>query len=119
MLEGDTSGCVLSVNLETRRVVKILDGLAFPNGLALSADGQRLLVSITKEYKIFIISFRQARDAAKNGVKITNPSVLIDNLLGFPNNIELISNELVVAIPIVKDNFDLSLTVAKYSLVNK
>ena len=43
---------------------------------------------------LFIISFRQARDAAKNGVKITNPSVLIDNLLGFPNNIELISNEL-------------------------
>jgi len=40
----DRDGCIYRVDNKTKEVTKVHDGLAFPNGIAFSADGQYLYV---------------------------------------------------------------------------
>lgn len=107
ILEGDSSGFILSLNLKTGKLVKILDNLVFVNGITVSLDKKNLLISETGLERVLKVPLIQARDAAEKGAKIANPSVLIENLPGKPDNIRIINNELVIAIPLGKENFTL------------
>ncbi len=52
------TGCVYRVEATTRKVTRVADGLAFPNGLAFSADGRWLYVAESQKNRILRFSVR-------------------------------------------------------------
>lgn len=77
ILEHRPNGRLLAYIPETDETRVVLSELAFPNGLALSADGQNLYIAETAKYRIL----RYVRDSQQPA------TVLIDNLPGFPDNL--------------------------------
>ncbi|WP_213955818.1 SMP-30/gluconolactonase/LRE family protein [Variovorax sp. dw_954] len=86
IIEQSATGRVLVYDPATKATRILARGLAFANGVALSADEKSLFVAETGKYRIWKIDV-QARDLdVGNG---TNPqaSVLFDNLPGYPDNL--------------------------------
>ena len=50
--ERNPVGCVYRVESGTRRVTRVADGLAFPNGIAFSADAKSLYVAESRTFSI-------------------------------------------------------------------
>ena len=75
IMEGDGTGRLLAFDPSTDTTRVILDGLVFPNGVAVSADGD-ILMTVTGRYQVLKIN-----------PKTGESDVLIDNLPGFPDNI--------------------------------
>lgn len=81
MLEAIPAGRVIRYDPSSKTAVVIARGLAFANGLALSADESYLLVSETARYRIARIWLE--------GDKRHLVETFADNLPGFPDNITL------------------------------
>lgn len=85
ILEQASSGRVLEYDPATRATRVVAKGLAFANGVALSADQQTLFVAETGKYRIWRIA-TSARDL-DIGSGGAQASVLFDNLPGYPDNL--------------------------------
>ena len=80
ILEMKPTGGVYAYDPEQKNVEVLSDGNYFANGLELSADEQYLLVSETSKYRILKYWLK--------GEKQGKVEVFMDNLPGFPNNIQ-------------------------------
>lgn len=84
-LEQASSGRVLAHDPRTGRTRVVAHGLAFANGIALSADSRTLFVNETGKYRVWKIA------ASASNVDVRQPSpqaqVLLDNLPGYPDNL--------------------------------
>lgn len=76
-VDGRASGRLLSYDLATGRSGVLLDGVYFPNGVALTTDESRLWVAESNRYRLF--EYDLATGAA---------TTLIDDLPGTPDNID-------------------------------
>jgi sugar lactone lactonase YvrE len=89
IMEHSCTGRVLRYDPESGRTSLLMEGLCFPNGLALSRDGRSLFVAETGEYRIWKI------DADARGLDARSPAALsggrarlvATNLPGFPDNL--------------------------------
>lgn len=89
ILEQSATGRVLAYTPADGRVRVVARGLSFANGIALSADGSRLLVAETARYRIWSI------DPAAQAVDVSalppdgtaTARVLLENLPGYPDNL--------------------------------
>jgi sugar lactone lactonase YvrE len=89
ILEHSCTGRVLEFDPATGATRVVAQGLCFPNGIALTADQQSLLVAETGTYRVLKIArgsndldVGEALRARDGGV-----TVLLDNLPGFPDNL--------------------------------
>jgi sugar lactone lactonase YvrE len=85
ILEQAATGRVLAYDPATMSTRVVAHGFSFANGIALSSDGQSLLVSETGRYRIWKITSR-ARDL---DVQKASPQAqaLLENLPGYPDNL--------------------------------
>lgn len=79
IMEHGGHGSVIAFNPETRETRLVLDGLQFANGIAISDDQSYLLIAETGAYRI--LRHWIAGPAAGS------TEVILDNLPGFPDNI--------------------------------
>ncbi len=79
LLEMRPHGRLLRYNPKTRRTEVLLRNLYFANGVAVSPDGDYLLVNETWKYRILKYWI--------NGPKAGRTEVFADNLPGFPDNL--------------------------------
>lgn len=79
IIEHRGTGRVLSYNPTTKITRVVKDNMVFPNGVVVSADGQSILVNETGNYNVHRIFI----DGPRKG----QSEILIDNLPGFPDNI--------------------------------
>lgn len=75
IMEHGRTGRLLSYDLNTQDTKIIAEGLSFSNGVAIAPDGDSVWVNETGEYRVLEISPEGDR------------RVVIDNLPGFPDNI--------------------------------
>lgn len=79
ILEHRNSGRVLAYDPRDGTARVVMEGLSFPNGIAVSGDGKSVLVAETGEYKI--------RQIWVDGPRAGKSKILIENLPGHPDNI--------------------------------
>lgn len=77
MIDGRASGRVLAHNIATGETRVLLDGLYFPNGIALTADGRSLWIAESNRYRVLSL------DLAGSG----SATVIVENLPGTPDNL--------------------------------
>ncbi|KAK3139292.1 hypothetical protein QOZ80_5AG0380820 [Eleusine coracana subsp. coracana] len=79
VISGDKTGRLLKYDPKKNHVEVLVDGLAFPNGLAMSTDGTYLLLAETTTGKIL-----------KYWIKTSKASTMdeVVQLFGFPDNIK-------------------------------
>ena len=89
LLEHSCTGRLLEFDSTTVATRIIVNGLCFPNGVALSSDEQSVLVAETGTYRILRISrAANAIDAKKSLAERDQlVTVLFDNLPGVPDNL--------------------------------
>jgi len=80
ILEHGGHGSVYSFDPATGEIARLMNGLNYANGVAVSNDGHFLLVAETGQYRIL----KYWLDGESQG----QIDVLIDNLPGFPDNIK-------------------------------
>ncbi|MBE1875466.1 SMP-30/gluconolactonase/LRE family protein [Myceligenerans pegani] len=76
LLDGRAAGRLLSHDLRTGVTTVLLDGLYFPNGVAVTADGDRVWVAESNRYRIL-------EHTLGGGTR-----TLLDDLPGTPDNID-------------------------------
>ncbi|MFC5462598.1 SMP-30/gluconolactonase/LRE family protein [Massilia niabensis] len=85
VFEQSASGRVVEYDPQTKHVRIIAHGLSLPNGVVLSADERRLLVSESGRYRIWEIAISADR------LDLSKPSesarVVLDNLPAYPDNL--------------------------------
>ena len=87
ILEQAATGRVLEYDPATQATRIVARGLAFANGLALSADEKSVFVAETGKYRIWKIDLK-ARDLDLGaGSSSPQAAVLLDNLPGYPDNL--------------------------------
>ncbi|MDH5228203.1 MAG: SMP-30/gluconolactonase/LRE family protein [Gammaproteobacteria bacterium] len=89
ILEHSCTGRVLEFDPAGGSTRVVAQGLCFPNGVALSADEQSLLIAETGTYRVLKVA-RSARGLDAGEALRTNApgvAVVIDNLPGFPDNL--------------------------------
>lgn len=86
ILEQAATGRVLVYDPATKATRIVVRGLAFANGVTLSADETRLFVAETGKYRIWKIDV-DARDLDAGTGSGAQASVLLDNLPGYPDNL--------------------------------
>ncbi|MCQ8895499.1 SMP-30/gluconolactonase/LRE family protein [Limnobacter humi] len=79
ILEHGGHGRLIQYDFETGSARVLLAGLQFANGVAVSADGDYVLINETGAYQI--------RKVWLKGPKAGKDEVFVDNLPGFPDNI--------------------------------
>ena len=89
ILEHSCTGRVLVYDPASRRTETMVAGLCFPNGVALSGDGQWLFIAETGEYRIWKVQASARGLDAKALASGDDPRgrVIADNLPGFPDNL--------------------------------
>jgi len=89
ILEHSCTGRVLEFDPVAATTRVVARGLCFPNGIALSADEQSLLVAETGTYRVLKIA--RASEGIDAGAALranaAGVTVLLDNLPGFPDNL--------------------------------
>lgn len=86
ILEQAATGRVLEYDPATKATRVVARGLAFANGVALSADEQSLFVAETGKYRIWKLDV-QTQNLDVNGASNPQATVLFDNLPGYPDNL--------------------------------
>ena len=81
----EPNGRLFSYDPETRETHLLLDNLFFPNGLALSPHEDFLLLNESTKDRILRVWI--------NGNEVVDTEVFLDNLPGFPDNINLSENK--------------------------
>jgi sugar lactone lactonase YvrE len=84
ILEHSSTGRLLEYDPATQKTRVLMQGLCFPNGVALSQDQQHLFVAETGEYRIWKIAVSAQALPAKPGPQA---QVLLHNLPGYPDNV--------------------------------
>ena len=85
IFEQAVSGRVMEYDPQTKHVRVVADKLSLPNGIVLSADETRLLVSESGRYRICQIATSADRlDASRPSA---SARVLSDNLPAYPDNL--------------------------------
>ncbi len=84
LMEHGPNGRVLRYDPATGKIDTVMDGLSFANGVAADPEGNFILVVETGEYRILKFWLK--------GDKAGKSEVIIDNLPGFPDNINRGSN---------------------------
>jgi len=79
IMEHSRNGRVLAYDPSTSETTTVMTGLSFSNGIAMGPDGESILVIETGEYRIhrYWVSGPQKGES----------EIIIDNLPGFPDNI--------------------------------
>lgn len=89
IIEQSCTGRVLEFDPAAGSTRVVATGLCFPNGIALTADQQSLLVAETGTYRVLKID--RAASAIDAGQALrerqSGVAVLLDNLPGFPDNL--------------------------------
>lgn len=85
VVSGDKTGRLMSFNPVTEEVRVVLDGLSFPNGVALSEDGTFLVLAETTICRVLRYWIQQPADSysATEGGDVE----VVAELPGFPDNI--------------------------------
>lgn len=86
ILEQQSTGRVLVFDPATKSTNTVAGGLAFANGIALSADERSLFVNETGKYRIWRIP-ASARDLDLSKGEAGGAKILFDNLPGYPDNL--------------------------------
>lgn len=85
VFEQSASGRVVEYDPQTKQVRVVAHGLSLPNGIVLSADEKRLLVSESGRYRIWELAVSADR------LDLSKPSasarVVLDNLPAYPDNL--------------------------------
>jgi sugar lactone lactonase YvrE len=76
-IDGRASGRLLSYDLATGRSEVLLDGVYFPNGVALTADGSALWVAESNRYRVL-----------QHDLGAGTTTTVYENLPGTPDNID-------------------------------
>ena len=79
IMEHSRNGRILAHDPNSGKTWTVMDNLSFSNGVAMADDGQSILINETGEYRIHKLWV----DGPKKG----QSEVIIDNLPGFPDNI--------------------------------
>lgn len=88
VMEHSATGRLLEYDPATRRTRTVMRDLCFANGVALSADEQRLFVVETCEYRVWSVDPAASDLSAKVAVGGTPQArILLSNLPGFPDNL--------------------------------
>lgn len=89
ILEHQSTGRLLEHDPATKRTRVMMNGLCFPNGVALSADQQHVLVAETGEYRVWKVSVGAHGLDARTAAATTGEQarVLLANLPGYPDNL--------------------------------
>jgi sugar lactone lactonase YvrE len=89
ILEHSCTGRVLEFDPVGGSTRVVAQGLCFPNGIALTADEQSLLIAETGTYRVLKIARTASGLDAGQALRANTPgvTVLIDNLPGFPDNL--------------------------------
>ena len=89
VFEHSCTGRVLVYEPATGDTSAVMEGLCFPNGVALSGDERQLFIAETGEYRLWKVDASarglDARALAAGGD--TRARVIADNLPGFPDNL--------------------------------
>jgi sugar lactone lactonase YvrE len=89
VLEHSCTGRVLVHEPGTGRTSVVIEGLCFPNGVALSGDERHLFIAETGEYRIWKVD-ASARGLEARGLSSAGDArarVIASNLPGFPDNL--------------------------------
>jgi len=89
IFEHSATGRVLMHDPASSKTEVVMDGLAFANGIALSADETSLFVAETGEYRIWKIAIEaRALNAKRIGpADAAQAHVVVSNLPGYPDNL--------------------------------
>jgi sugar lactone lactonase YvrE len=89
ILEHSCTGRVLAYDPASRSTSLVIDGMCFPNGVALSGDGRHLFVAETGSYRLWKVdaTARGLSAAALATASDPRARVIADNLPGFPDNL--------------------------------
>jgi len=89
VLEHSCTGRVLVHEPATGHTAVLMDGLCFPNGVALSADERHLFIAETGEYRIWKVDASVRGLEAKALATAADPRarIIAANLPGFPDNL--------------------------------
>jgi sugar lactone lactonase YvrE len=89
IVEHGGTGRIIEYDPTSRRTRVVMHGLAFANGMALSADGSALFVAETGEYRIWKIDPAAHDLDTATAASGANPQarVVIANLPGYPDNL--------------------------------
>ena len=79
LISGDSTGRLMKYEPETKQITVLLDGLAFPNGVALSQNGDFILLSETSHCRILRFWLQTSK---------TGTVDVFAQLPGFPDNIK-------------------------------
>ncbi|RWI50262.1 MAG: SMP-30/gluconolactonase/LRE family protein [Mesorhizobium sp.] len=82
MIDGRASGRVIAYDMATGETRVVLDGLYFPNGIALTADQRTLWIAESNRYRILALDLANP----------PSPTVIVDNLPGTPDNLNRASD---------------------------
>lgn len=85
ILEQSSSGRLLEFDPQTRATRIVAKGIAFANGVALSADEQTIFLAETGKYRIWRIPVTAS--ALDIGAGAQGATLLFDNLPGYPDNL--------------------------------
>lgn len=79
IFEHGRTGRILAYDPTASQTYEILSGLSFPNGIAAEPSGQSILYNETGEYRVMRLFV--------DGPRLGQTDILIENLPGFPDNI--------------------------------
>lgn len=85
ILEQAASGRVLAYDPASKAARVVARGLAFPNGIALSQDGQQLFVAETGKYRLWKLPAASSNLDVGSGAGAAK--LVFDNLPGYPDNL--------------------------------
>ncbi|XXG55056.1 hypothetical protein AAC387_Pa03g2789 [Persea americana] len=79
IISGDNTGRIMKYDPQSKQTTVLLDGLSFPNGVALSKDGSFLLIAETTSCRILRLWLQTSK---------AGTSDVLAHLPGFPDNIK-------------------------------
>jgi sugar lactone lactonase YvrE len=89
ILEHSCTGRVLAYDPASRTTSLVIDGMCFPNGVALSGDDRHLFIAETGSYRLWKLE-AAARGLGAGALATAGDArarVIADNLPGFPDNL--------------------------------
>lgn len=109
LLELDSSGQVIALDVNSGKRVIVFDNLMMANGIDVDGKRDQIILSETLKSRIHSISLKDVRSAfklAKDGSKLKNieKKTLIPLLPGNPDNVIVEGDMLYIALPFVKQN---------------
>lgn len=125
ILELETSGQIVAVDLTTKKSTVVIDKLAMANGIDVDKARDQLIFAETtagRVNKASLTKIRNAIKSAKHGkiIEVVPYKELVSSVPGKPDNIRVEGNIAYIALPIVKhEGFDINVLVNRLPNVRK